>query len=241
MTNEAKNSDKKVKTIAIIPARGGSKGVPRKNLRPFNGKPLIAHSIEYALSARSVDRVYVSTEDVEIAAAAHQFGADVIPRPQELAGDSATTESAIKHGLDWLASEKNIKPETIVLLQATSPMRPSGSLELALEKFHAGGFDSLLTISPTHRFFWRTKGEIAVAEYDFLNRPRRQDIQPEDIRFMENGSVYIFTQQHFEKTGNRLGGKIGYYVFDEKYAVEIDRLTDFLMLEMLAKTQGEDL
>ena len=223
-----------IRTIAIIPARGGSKGIPRKNIKRFNGKTLIALSIEYARSAGSVDGVYVSTEDAEIARISQQFGAEVIPRPRELAGDSATTESAVAQGLDWLSREKNIAPETIVLLQPTSPLRPVGSLESALEKFRAGVFDSLLSISPTHRFFWRTTDEIAEAEYDFINRPRRQDMRPEDIRYVENGSVYIFTTSHFNSSGNRLGGKIGYTVFPEDYSMEIDSPLDFEILERIA-------
>jgi len=229
-----------IRTIAIIPARGGSKGIPRKNIKRFNGKPLIALSIEYARSAGSVDGVYVSTEDAEIARISQQFGAEVIPRPRELAGDSATTESAVAQGLDWLSREKNIAPETIVLLQPTSPLRPVGSLESALEKFRTGGFDSLLSISPTHRFFWRTTGEIAEAEYDFINRPRRQDMRPEDIRYVENGSVYIFTTSHFNSSGNRLGGKIGYTVFPEDYSMEIDSPLDFEILERMAQALHQD-
>lgn len=198
------------------------------------GEPLITHSIKYALAANQIDRVFVSTDDEQIASISKAAGAEIISRPDELSGDSATTESAISHALDWW-TEREIIPDIIVLLQATSPLRPEGSLDLALEKFISGKNDSLLSISPTHRFFWKVEGEKAKAEYDFLNRPRRQDMTAEDIRYVENGSLYIFTQSHFDEVKNRLGGSIGYTVFPEDYSLEIDTSTDFKLLEDIAK------
>ncbi|MBC8376730.1 MAG: acylneuraminate cytidylyltransferase family protein [FCB group bacterium] len=220
--------------FCIIPARGGSKGVPHKNIAPFLEQPLISHSIKYALESSLVDRVFVSTDDEQITEISRSDGAEVIPRPAELAGDSATTESAISHAIEWW-QEQNLNPTIIVLLQATSPLRPNGSLDNALEKFQAEGFDSLLSISPTHRFFWRVDEKEAHAEYDFMNRPRRQDMTEADIRYVENGSVYIFTSDHFKRTGNRLGGRIGYTIFPEEYSPEIDTPSDFLLLEKIAE------
>ena len=218
----------------IIPARGGSKGVPHKNILDFMGEPLITHSIKYALAANRVDGVFVSTDDEQIASISQLAGADIIPRPVEIAGDSATTESAISHAIAWW-TEREIMPDIIILLQATSPLRPEGSLDQALENFIAGKFDSMLSISPTHRFFWRVEGNKAKAEYDFLNRPRRQDMTADDIRYVENGSLYIFTRSHFDEVENRLGGSIGYTVFPEAYSLEIDTATDFKLLEDIAK------
>ena len=220
--------------FCIIPARGGSKGVPHKNVAPFLGQPLISHSIKYALESTLVDRVFVSTDDEQISKISRDNGAEVIPRPAELAGDTATTESAISHAIEWW-QEQNLNPTTIVLLQATSPLRPKDSLDKALKKFQAEGFDSLLSISPTHRFFWRVDGLEAHAEYDFMNRPRRQDMTESDIRYVENGSVYIFLLDHFIHRENRLGGKIGYTIFPEDYSPEIDTLSDFTLLEEIAE------
>ena len=219
--------------FCIIPARGGSKGVPQKNIAPFMGQPLISHSIKYALESKLVDRVFVSTDDGQISTISSNDGADVIPRPADIAGDTATTESAISHAISWW-HEHNLRPDIIVLLQATSPLRPSGSLDLALDKFQSGSFDSLLSISPTHRFFWKIDGHKAVAEYDFMNRPRRQDMTEADIRYVENGSIYIFSLDHFKETGNRLGGKIGYTIFPEEFSPEIDTSSDFTLLEEIA-------
>jgi len=219
--------------FCIIPARGGSKGVPHKNILPFLGQPLIAHSIKYALESKSVDQVFVSTDDEQISEISRMNGADVIPRPVDIAGDTATTESAISHALEWW-QQHDLRPDIIVLLQATSPLRPQGSLDQALDSFKAGNYDSLLSISPTHRFFWKVDGHEAKAEYDFMNRPRRQDMTEADIKFVENGSVYIFSADHFKYTGNRLGGKIGYTIFPEAYSPEIDASSDFTLLEEIA-------
>ena len=221
---------------AFIPARGGSKGIPEKNIKEFAGKPLVVHSIEYALNCSQIDEVVVSTNDDKIAKIARKAGAKVVIRPPELSTDSATTESAIHH----FVNKFNKKPNIIVLLQPTSPFRPKGSLENAITHFTENGFDSLLSITPTHRFFWRVKeDQTTFAEYDYLNRPRRQDMKLEDIRYMENGSLYIFTRKHFDKAGNRLGGKIGYVEWPVEYSIEIDTQLDFDMVEKLFLSNSE--
>lgn len=226
-----------MKTVAFIPARGGSKGVPGKNVRDFMGMPLIVHSIEQALLTDGVDDVYVSTDDEAIATVSRVAGAQVIYRPAEISGDTATTESAIVHGFSYFA-ENDIPVDRMILLQCTSPLRPENGIAEALARFDEGQCDSLVSISPTHRFFWKINGDKAIAEYDYLNRPRRQDMTAEDIRYVENGSLYIFTKEHFENVGNRLGGTIGYVIFDEEYSLEIDTETDFKMLEEIAERLG---
>ena len=133
-----------------------------------------------------------------------------------------------------------VKPDVIALLQATSPLRPKGSLDTALKHFQSGGYDSLLSGCLTHRFFWRLKNdETAYAEYDYLNRPRRQDLIKVDKRLIENGSLYIFTCKHFEKTGNRLGGKIGYVKWPEEYSIEIDTPIELMLAEQIYKNQKD--
>ncbi len=221
---------------AFIPARGGSKGILGKNIKEFAGKPLIVHSIEYALNCSQIDEVVVSTDDDDIAKIARKAGARIVNRPPELSTDSAITESAIHH----FVNKFNKKPDILVLLQPTSPYRPNGSLENAISHFTENGFDSLLSIIPTHRFFWRVKDDqTTYAEYDYLNRPRRQDLKQEDVRYMENGSLYIFTRRHFDKTGNRLGGKIGYVEWPEEYSLEIDTPLDFDILEKIFLSNSE--
>ena len=215
---------------AIIPARGGSKGIQNKNIKEFAKKPLIAHTIEYAFESKLITEVVVSTDNNKISIIAKDAGATIIKRPPELSTDTSSTESAIKHYIDTAKKKSDI----IVLLQATSPIRPKGSLEKALKHFQNGGYDSLLSGCLSHRFFWRLKNDAtAYAEYDYLNRPRRQDLIKVDKRLIENGSLYIFTCKHFEKTGNRLGGKIGYVIWPEEYSLEIDTPLDFKFTEQI--------
>ena len=214
--------------IVFIPARGGSKGLLNKNIKEFAGEPLIVHTIDYAIKSKMVTEIVVSTDNGKISEISRDAGASIIKRPSNISTNIATTEIAIEHFLNSRVK----KPDIIVLLQATSPLRPKGSLDEALRHFQKGGYDSLLSICPTHRFFWRVKDDnTAYAEYDYLNRPRRQEMKLEDVRFMENGSLYIFSREHFEKTGNRLGGKIGYVKWPEDYNIEIDTITDFKILE----------
>ena len=222
---------KYINVIAIIPARGGSKGIPGKNIKNFEGKPLIIHSIEYAQESKLVNGIYVSTDDNQIAHIAKTAGARIIKRPTELATDTCSTESAIEHAL------KNIDntPDIIVLLQPTSPLRPKKSLDSVIDKFIDSEYDSLLSLSPSNHFFWNIDSKKASAEYDYLNRKRRQDIKPEEKKYFENGSIYIFTKEHFELTNNRLGGKIGYVIFPEEYGHEIDVPKDLIILEQLSR------
>ena len=126
-------------------------------------------------------------------------------------------------------------PLNIILLQPTSPIRPMNSLSKIISHFNKYNFDSLLTISPTHKFFWKIDKTMAKPHYNYLNRPRRQDISSTDIKYVENGSVYMFTNKSFKKHKNRLGGKIGYFIFSDEYSFEIDSMNDWLILEQIAK------
>jgi len=223
----------KSRHIAVfIPARGGSKGIPNKNIIKFAGKPLILHTIEYALESELVNEIIVSTDDDKISIISKEAKANVIKRPDEISGDSASTESAIKHYIDTA----KVKPSIIILLQATSPIRPKDSLDNVIKYFKKNNFDSLLSISPTHRFFWRiNKDNTIYSEYDYQNRQRRQDLSKKDLRFVENGSLYIFTVQQFNENNNRLGGNIGYVEWPEEFSYEIDSYLDFEFVENIYK------
>lgn len=220
-----------INIIAIIPARGGSKGIPGKNIKNFEGKPLISHSIEYAKDSKLIREIYVSTDDSQIAHISKTAGAKIIKRPARLATDTSTTESAIKHALNNIDN----LPDIIILLQPTSPLRPKNSLDSIINKFIDGQYDSLLSLSPSNNFFWKINSENASPEYDFLNRKRRQDITDNEKKYFENGSVYVFNREHFELTNNRLGGKIGYVIFPEEYGCEIDVPKDLIILEQLSR------
>ncbi len=216
--------------IAIIPARGGSKGVPRKNVRLLAGKPLIAHSIEDAQESSFVDQVYVSTDNPEIATISVEYGAKIIERPAELANDTASSESALIHGLQAL-EKQNINPDLLVFLQCTSPIRTGVEIDQAIAKLKAEEADSLVSVSPSHRFLWEEVNGIAHSiNYDYRHRPRRQDMNPQ---YVENGSIYVFKPWVLKENQNRLGGKIALYVMSEMAAVEIDSEDDFKMIDFL--------
>ena len=221
-------------TIAIIPARGGSKGVPRKNVRPLADKPLIAHSILDAKESKFTDKVYVSTDNLEIAEVSRKYGAEIIHRPEELAGDTASSESALIHALSEI-EKTGISPDLIVFLQCTSPIRTGTDIDNAIAKLKAENADSLLSVSPSHRFLWEEVDGVAKSiNYDYRDRPRRQDMQPQ---YVENGSIYIFKPWVLKKFGNRLGGKISLFVMSETASWEIDSAPDFEIAESLMNKQ----
>ncbi len=158
------------KIISIIPARGGSKGIPKKNLKLLNGKPLIAYSIEQSLKSKLIDFTYVSTEDQDIKEVSLSYGAKVIDRPEEFATDKASTESVLLHASEFLNNDFDI----IVLLQPTSPLRLATQIDEAIELLISQKGDSLLSVFENNSFLWAKNG--TSINYDYKNRPRRQDI-----------------------------------------------------------------
>lgn len=221
--------------FAIIPARGGSKGVVNKNLRLINGKPLIVWTIEQALAAPSIQRVIVSTDSSEIAKVARAAGADVPAlRPAELAEDDTPTEPVLIHAIkEWCSKDR---PDIVMLLQPTSPLRLEHSLEAAIATFRHSEADSLLSVCASHSFFW-TSHDNPRANYDIRNRPRRQDISLEDIQYRETGSIYLTRTQILLSQGNRLGGKIVMHEMEEIESWEIDTELDFLFIETLMQEE----
>lgn len=217
--------------IAIVPARGGSKGIPGKNTKELAGKPLIAYTLEATLSSELRDRVVVSTDDKEIAGIAERYGAKVIMRPAELATDTAPTESVLEHAVKWLEEYEIYKPDIIVLLQPTSPLRNREHIDEALSMFLGNDYASLLSVCPTHAFLWSAgKSGAYPINYDFKNRPRRQDRTPE---YRENGAIYITKYEVLMREHNRLGGKIGLYVMSEEDSLEIDTEFDFWLCQQV--------
>ena len=217
--------------LAIIPARGGSKGIPRKNVRLVAGRPLIVHTIAQALGANTVTRVVVSTNDDEIADVSAAAGAEVIRRPDEISGDMASSESALSHALAHLWSSEGYRPDLVVFLQCTSMLRCMHDIDRAVEVLREQDADSLLSVSPSHRFLWaEVDGVMTSLNYDYCHRLRRQDMPKQ---YVENGSIYVFKPAVLEQTGNRLGGKIAIHVMDEKSGLDIDSLFDMKMAEQI--------
>lgn len=228
--------------LVVIPARGGSKGIPRKNLLPVGGRPLIAWTIAQALEGRADAEedlvVAVSTEDAEIAQVAREHGARVIDRPAELAVDTAPTEPVVEHAMGVVEADGTTL-DAVVLLQATSPVRRPDTIGRALAQFRAGGADSLVGVVPQSPFFWRLPagpGESAQAAYDTAARPRRQELEPAQMHYFENGSLYVTAPHIYRTLHNRIGGRTDLFVLDEVEGVDIDTLTDVAAAEaMLAR------
>lgn len=220
-----------MKVLCVIPARGGSKGIPRKNIITIGGKPLIYYTIKAAQETDSIDKIIVSTDNKEIADIAKSYGAQIIRRPRSISGDTASSESAIMHSLQFLENEENYIPDLVVFLQATSPIRQLDDIQNGINHFIDGKFDSLFSAYPLNGFVWRVnKRTVSSLNYDFKNRHRRQDA-PIDV--IENGSIYIFKPLVLKKYHNRLGGKIGVYIMHSLDSFQIDDNEEITIIEKL--------
>jgi N-acylneuraminate cytidylyltransferase len=217
-------------SIAIILARGGSKGIPHKNLINFAGKPLLAWSVLQAKAAKTVDDVYVSSDSNAILDVAARYGAKTIKRPDAFSTDTATSESALLHALDVIAAERGAEPERIVFLQATSPLREPSDIDGAVEAFVSQAADSLFSDAMLDDFCaWHEEdGVLRGKTFDPFNRGRRQDRTP---LFLENGSIYVFKPSLLRQAGNRLGGKIARYSMDFWKSFEIDTIENIELCE----------
>ncbi len=217
-------------TVAIIPARGGSKGLKEKNICPVAGKPLLAWTIQQALASSSIDKVFVSTDSLVIAAVARQYGAEVIERPPELSGDKASSESAILHALGVIEVEYEMPVSTVVFLQATSPLRRAGDIDAAVEVFRREGADSLISVTKADDLtLWESReGKWASVNFDYRHRGMRQD---RPTQFIENGSIYIFTPETLATFNNRIGEKLSAYEMEFWQTWEIDTLEEIDLIE----------
>ncbi|TFV80683.1 acylneuraminate cytidylyltransferase family protein [Bradyrhizobium frederickii] len=224
------------KTLAVIAARGGSKGIPHKNLLDLCGKPLIAWTVEQARAARGVDVVAVSSDSDNILAAAEAAGAVGVRRPDDISGDFASSESAWLHALEAV-DERMGRFERIVALQATSPIREPSDIENALATFDRDHLDSLLSVCEVEDYFnWRigASGPEPI-NYDYRNRRMRQQIEK---RYLENGSFYVLIPSLLREQNNRLGGKIGFHVMERHKMFQIDRPEDVKLCAAIMRSYG---
>ena len=221
-----------MKTIAIIPARGGSKGIYRKNVRQCAGKPLIMHTLLHAKQTPGLDRIIVTTDDSEIDAISKQVGVEVIRRPKEISGDTATSESALRHVLDHLQEADDYEPDLVVFLQATSPLRKPQDIQNAIETLQREHADSLFSASRVHGFVWRsTDDTLSAVTYDPTQRMRRQEFV--ETIWEENGSIYIFKPKVLKTHNNRLGGKIAVYPMGSLDSFQVDEPDDLQLIETI--------
>ena len=217
--------------VAVIPARGGSKGVPGKNLRRVGGVSLVARAVHAARAADSIAEVYVSTDDPRIAAEARAAGGAVIDRPVELAGDSATSESALLHALEVLdAGDRPV--DVLVFLQCTSPFVAASDLDAAVTLVLGGAADSVFAAVANHTFLWRPEGDRVVGvNHDASRRQRRQDRDPE---YRETGGFYAFRADRFAAVGHRFFDRTAVVEVPELTALEIDTEADLAVASALA-------
>jgi len=229
-----------MEAVAVILARGGSRGIPRKNLADFCGKPLIAWTIEQALAARRISSVWVSSDDAEILEVSQQLGAQTIERPAAITDDVASSESGWLHALDTLKGT-NVQVDILVTPQCTSPVRAPGDFDDAIDLFEREGLDSLFSATSVPDFnIWRpdADGTLDSFTYDYRRRERRQE---KGEQLLENGSFWLTRPKIFREAGNRLGGRIGAWRMDFWKSFQIDEPEDLRFCETLMRAYMHDL
>ncbi len=231
--------------LAVIPARGGSKGIPRKNIRPFAGWPLLVWSIAAARQSRSVTRLIVSTDDEEISGVAREFGAETpFLRPPEFARDDSTDLPTFEHALDWLAAHENYRPEIVIQLRPTSPLRPPGIVDeaVAILNRHPDA-DSVRGVVPAgqnpHKM-WRIKGDDAPMQ-NLLNvtgvaEPYNAPRQLLPPVHWQTGQIDAIRARTIVEGGSMTGKKIYPLIIDPRYTIDIDNLQDWARYEYLLTT-----
>lgn len=238
------------RVLAVIPARGGSKGVPAKNLATVGGDPLVVRAVRACLGAALVTDVAVSTDDSGIAAAARAAGAQVVERPGEIAGDTATSEAAVLHAVDVCESRSGAPVDAVLLVQCTSPFITREDIDAVAGAVVEGGADSALTVAPFHGFVWRDTADATTADaadattadaaeatggfgvnHDKAFRPRRQD-RPQDL--LETGAAYAMDAAGFRKAGHRFFGRTEPVRTDPARVLEIDDPHDLARARALA-------
>ncbi|KAF0093168.1 MAG: transferase [Puniceicoccaceae bacterium 5H] len=227
------------RTVAIIPARGGSKGIRHKNLRPVGGQPILQRCIQAARLAQGVDAVYVSTDDEDYARKAREWGAEVVMRPADLANDTASSESALLHALDEIERCQGEAPEVLVFLQCTSPLTTAEDIDATLRLMRERQADAAFSATPSHSFLWKAddKGNAVGVNHDRSFRPRRQDREPE---YRETGAIYAMRVMGFRQHRHRFFGHVVIYPVPAERAWEIDDPEDFAVCEALAQYAKQD-
>lgn len=240
--------------VAIIPARGGSKGIPKKNLRTVRGLTLVERSIIHARQTPDIGRIIVTSDDDEILSHAAECGAEPLKRPAELATDTANGDDVLVHALTSIGCTAETTPEHLtVMLLPTAPLRPNGVIHRCVRTVADGFADSILTVYPGH-FAWHQEytwaenpgglGRTTESEWrpvlgQLRQRKNRQEIHWREQLFIENGSVYVTRSALLIKEGHRLGGRIAIETMDRADSIDVDTEYDLWLAEMRAHYLGE--
>ena len=218
-----------MKILVVIPARGGSKGIPRKNVRLMNGKPLISYAIQTAKSSSFSPDVYVSTDSTEIADISSNYGAKIIDRNQTLAGDMVTLDPVIYDALVRCEKENKCTYDLIITMQPTSPLTSVETLDAAIQKFIDEKYNTLLSVINKPHLSWTEKEDKIVPAYE--KRLNRQQLPK---NYLETGAFVIVDRKSISEN-SRFGEKVGVFEVPEKEAIDIDDATDWVMTESLMK------
>ena len=226
--------------LGLIPARGGSKGLPRKNIKPLLGKPLIAWTIEQALASKYLDRVVVSTDDKEIAEISKKYGAEVpFMRPKELAKDNAKGIDVVLHAIDWLKENDNRKQyDLIILLQPTSPLRTTEDIDKAIELLFLKEAKAIVSVCEVdHHPLWANTLPEDGSMKDFIRREvMNKNRQELPIFYRLNGAIYLAYCDYIKKQKSFFGEKTFAYIMPRERSVDIDDEIDLKLAEILIKT-----
>jgi N-acylneuraminate cytidylyltransferase len=231
-------------TVALICARGGSKGLPGKNIRPLAGVPLIAWSIRHALAVSRINRVIVSTDSEDIAAVAREYGAEVpFMRPAELAQDNSPERGVWRHALEFLKSTEGAYPDVLIAVPATAPLRLPEDLESCLDEFAQGGADTVITVSEPHRnpYFNMVKAradgcvELVIPPENGVLTRRQDAPDVYDVTTV----AYVTHPEFVMRADNIFAGRVRAVKIPAERAVDIDTLMDFRVAECLLQYRKE--
>ena len=223
---------KKKNTIAIILARGGSKGIPGKNIKSFLGKPLLAWTVIQANISKNISKVYLSSDSDKILKIGEKYGAIAVKRPKNISGDKARSEEAVLH----LLKNLDYNPDGVVMLEPTAPLRDVQDIDNCINDFYLNKWDSGFSGAILEDFLiWKfnKKNKLLPINYNFKKKVPRQLRDPEVV---ENGSIYIFTSKSVKKNNNRFGGKIGFSVNQIWQSFEIDNIQDWKFVSLIFNT-----
>jgi CMP-N-acetylneuraminic acid synthetase len=228
-----------MKILAIIPARGGSKRLPRKNIKILNGKPLISYSIEAASKSNYINKIVVSTDDYEIKNISKTEDLEIVDRPKELAKDDSSTFDAIKHSLDVL-EEQDYVPDIVVLLQPTSPLRTTEDIDNSIELFIENDCNSVISVCEfEHSPYWSLRIENKYLKPNFGQKyftMRRQELP--DL-YLPNGAIFISKVDDLMKLKSFYGKKILPYIMPSNRSIDIDTELDFKLIELILREVNE--
>lgn len=220
--------------VTIIPARGGSKGIPKKNIQLLNGKPLLAYTIEAAINSGVTKDVIVSTDSKEISEVARNFGARVVNRPTEISHDTASTESALIHALEVIKKDTGCIPKYILTLPPTSPLRTAETIKKFISYYLsvADQYDAMISLTETRGDYW-IKHSDGNFKRLFPNAPRRR--QEREHFYLENSAIYITKTESLLKTNSVLGKNCTGFAISDIESIDINESIDLLWAEFILK------